>query len=400
MSKGALPSGYSFVPKGNVYITSNCRKLTQERGRSVFTVVDAKKQQIGIGVPTDIYVGVQFKERETRADRATNVLKRDESIAKSFQKEIMKEFPQIPSESLRKTLKIALEKGKGKVGRTGKLDVRRKVQLAVRAHIRHCETDYDTLLRNGVAREDARKQVEAKIQDVFKAWRGGLQTMRAKPAKTPKSPVRPNTKVLQATKHVEQENTERASNNTKASSLTAADSVDFILREAQTASLALNQTIFTARHAMRAHRQNETVKKVVATMSTPTRQQRPSSNAPKPKVVPTAASFRERRTPKPRVIQPVACSPPRKQARRTKQTTTSLDGLRRADRVRIERWVAHIDRIEHNILAECRRPLRKLRTIAAFHDRINTILADAAVQRIQPTVAARENLIMRLRRMT
>lgn len=400
MSKRALPSGYSFVPKGNVYITSNCRKSTQERGRSVFTVIDAKNQQIGIGVPTDIYLGVQFKERETRADRAANVLKRDESIAKSFQKEIMKEFPQIPSDSLRKTLKIALEKGKGKVGRTGKLDVRRKVHLAVRAHIRHCETDYDTLLRNGIAREDARKQVEAKIQEVFKAWRGGLQTMRAKPANTPKSPVRPNTKVVQATKRVQQEDTGQVTNNTRALSLTAADSVDFILREAQTASLALNQTIFTARHAMRAHRQKASVEKVVVTKSTPTKPQKPTSIKPKPGVVPTAASFRERRTPKPRIIQPVACSPPRKQAGRTKQTTTSLDGLRRADRVRIERWVAHVDRIEHNILAKCRRPLKKLRTIAAFHDRINAILADAAVKRIQPTAAARENLVMRLRRMT
>ena len=101
MSKGALPSRYSFVPKGNVYITSNCRKLTQERGRSVFIVVDAKNQQIGIGVPTEVYVGVQFKEKDTRADRAANVIKRDEGIAKSFQSEIMKEFPQIPSNSLR-----------------------------------------------------------------------------------------------------------------------------------------------------------------------------------------------------------------------------------------------------------------------------------------------------------
>lgn len=405
-SKGALPSGYAFVPKGNIYITSNCRKLTQERGRSVFIVIDAKKQQIGIGVPTDIYLGVQFKERDTRADRAANVLKRDESIAKGFQKEIMKEFPQIPSESLRKVLKIALEKGKGKVGRTGKLDIRRKVHLAVRAHIRHCETDYDTLLRNGTAREDARKQVEAKIQEVFKAWRAGLQTMRGQPAKTTKPAVRPKTKVVQATKHVEQEDTTQATNKTRAPSLTAADSVDFILRTAQTASLALNKTIFTARHAMRVQRQNGSVREVVTTKSTLTKQQKSASNTPKSEVIPTAASFRERRTPKPRVIQPVECSPPRKTASRTRQATqatqatqaaTSMDRIRQSDRARIARWVAHIDRMEHALLAKCRRRPRKLRSIAAFHDRINAILADAAVKRIEPTVAARNNLVMRLK---
>lgn len=399
VSKGALPNGYAFVPKGNIYITSNCRKLTQERGRSVFTVIDAKKQQIGIGVPTDIYLGVQFKERETRADRAANVLKRDESIAKGFEKEIMKEFPHIPSDSLRKTLKIALEKGKGKVGRTGKLDVRRKVHLAVRAHIRHCETDYDTLLRNGVAREDARKLVEAKIQDVFKAWRGGLQTVRAKPANIPKSPVRPSTKVIQTTKRVQQEDTGEATTKTRAPSLTAADSVDFILRTAQTASLALNNTIFTARHAMRASRQNGVVKKVVATKTTLTRQQKPASNTPKPEVVPTAASFRERRAPKPRVIQQVACSPPRKQARRTTQNsrnTTSLDRLGHRNRARIARWVATIDRIEHVLLTRCRRRSTKQRIIRNLYDQINKVLAAAAVGRIEPTAAARKDLAIRL----
>ena len=387
VSKGALPSRYSFVPKGNVYITSNCRKLTQERGCSVFIVVDTKKQQIGIGVPTEVYVGVQFKERDTRADRAANVIKRDEGIAKGFESEIMKEFSQIPPNSLRNVLKIALEKGKGKVGRTGKLDVQRKVHLAVRAHIRHCETDYDMLLRTGVAREDARKQIEARIQDVCKAWGGSLQTTRVKPAKTLKpSSVRPNSKVLQATQQVKRDSTRQPTKDKEVSSLTAADSVDFILREA-------------TRRAMRAHREKGGMAKVDTTKTKPQKQQIPSPDTSSPKVVATAASFRERRTPKLRVTQPITPSPSRVNER---WANPNMPNLEHENRAQILRLIARIDRLEHSLTMrrkkKDRRRVTRLTTIVSLHGQINGILADAAIQMIETSAAARRDLVRRLRR--
>lgn len=392
MSKGALPKGYAFVPKGNVYITSNCRKLTQEKARPVFTVIDAKNRQIGIGVPTDVYLVVQFKETETRANRAANVLKRDEGMAKGFERDTRDAFPQIPASSLRNVSKIALEKGKGKVGRTGKLDVQRKVHLAVRAHIRHCETDYDKLLRNGVAREDARQRIEAKIQEVCRAWGGGSQSKHGKPAKTPKSPTRPSTKAVQAAKRVKHENLDQEVNNVETSRLTAADSIDAILREAEGASPAASNLF--ARHAMRSHRQDAAVANVASRDLEATKPQTASPNTSTPKVVPTAASFRERRAPKPTVPQPLAAGPAGANTPRTSRTTQILD---HQDRARIRRCIARIAKVEDMLTRECRRRMRKLRTIESLYRRINATLTGAAIDKIEHSAAARKNLVRRLR---
>ncbi|KUI63259.1 hypothetical protein VP1G_10404 [Cytospora mali] len=167
VSRAKLPSGYSFVPKGNVFTTGNCRRRTQAANRAVYMVFEHgdKKKQIGIGVPTKIYLQVQFDERNTRAERASNVQKKDETIAKEFAKAIMKEFPRIPANVVPRVLEKALEKGKDKVGRTSTLDISRKAILAVRAYIRHQHTEYDALLRGGMIKDEARKEVAAKEKE-------------------------------------------------------------------------------------------------------------------------------------------------------------------------------------------------------------------------------------------
>jgi len=46
------------------------------------------------------------------------------------------------------------------------------VRLAVVAHIRHTETEYDTLLASGYDRWDARAQVEERVDRVMSQWQG------------------------------------------------------------------------------------------------------------------------------------------------------------------------------------------------------------------------------------
>jgi hypothetical protein len=45
--------------------------------------------------------------------------------------------------------------------------MRRQFALPLVAHIRHTETEYDTLLANGFDQHDARARVEAKIDQVL-----------------------------------------------------------------------------------------------------------------------------------------------------------------------------------------------------------------------------------------
>ncbi|KAG6365739.1 hypothetical protein INS49_007350 [Diaporthe citri] len=398
--KGSLPSGYSFVPKGNVYITSNCRKLTQAGGSPVYIVIDAKNHQIGLGIPTETYVGVQFKEMETRADRAANVLKRDEGIAKGFQKEIMNIFPQIPSKALQNVLKIALEKGKGKVGRTGKLDIQRKAHLAVWAHIRHCETGYDALLRNGIPREDARKQVEEKIKEVRKAWGGDSQMMRGKPGKSSRSLARANIKSTQAAEGARKDSPGHLKKSVKTASLTTAITSAASPRASKMAGHLTNERNAAVRNARRAHRRKKSLDELTKGGTKPAKQQ--EAAAPKtasPKVVATAASFREKRTPKPTVIEPAAPSPHKGKARRVDPTMPNLDHESRAQ---ISRLITRVDRIERAHRTGRRRQRQRhvttLCTMASLNNQINRILADASIQAIEPSTAARKDLSRRLRR--
>lgn len=180
-----IPRKYSFVPKGNVYITANCRKSTQEADQKVYVVIspDKHKKIIGIAVPKHIHDDVSAREAQTRSQRAAAVDKRDASIKTQFEKAILQEYPRIPAESLAKVLKIALEKKSGKVGRTGTMNIEMKARLAVRAHIRHYHTLYDTQLRTmKMSKEMARDAVKDQVNALAVAW--GKAPGTARRAKT------------------------------------------------------------------------------------------------------------------------------------------------------------------------------------------------------------------------
>lgn len=182
-----MPQGYIFVPKGDVYITSHCRKQTQAANQTVFAVLNAKNATIGIRVPASIYESVQASHEATRDQRAQAVQRKDTKLETQFRDAVLKRFPQVPAEALSLTVARAMRKGSGRVGRAGKLDVEEKAELAVRAHIRHAHTDYDRLMRGGTSREKARSETYAKINEVIRQWGGDPSQRRSRPPKGSKS---------------------------------------------------------------------------------------------------------------------------------------------------------------------------------------------------------------------
>lgn len=78
----------------------------------------------------------------------------------------------MPVGSLDVILHHAFLKGSGRVGRTTTTSDERKAILAVEAHIRHMHTPYETLLREGKSREEARKEVWQMVQAIRMAWAG------------------------------------------------------------------------------------------------------------------------------------------------------------------------------------------------------------------------------------
>jgi hypothetical protein len=179
-----MPKGYRFVPKGNVYITKNCRKKTHDADKTLYVVVDERDKPLGLRCPSHIYHAVMREHRATAEQRAAAVQKRDAAIEESFEETMVTLFPKIPKAEIPQILKHSLKKHSRRVGRTGTVALHDRVKLAVRAHIRHVHTDYDQLLKQGVDRVTAREKVWARLNEVARLWGGRpLKPAMAAPAK-------------------------------------------------------------------------------------------------------------------------------------------------------------------------------------------------------------------------
>jgi hypothetical protein len=87
--------------------------------------------------------------------------------------EIRQLFPGCPSGRADEIARHAGERGSGRVGRSaaGRALDDHAITLAVVASVRHRDTEYDSLLMAGLARDEARDRVRGDIDDVLAEWR-------------------------------------------------------------------------------------------------------------------------------------------------------------------------------------------------------------------------------------
>jgi hypothetical protein len=98
----------------------------------------------------------------------------DRQYVEQFAKRVRELFPRCPAGSEEKIAEHACLKYSGRVGRSAsakRLD-ENAVRLAVVAHIRHSETNYDELLARGLDRWEARSEVEETLDLVLRRWQG------------------------------------------------------------------------------------------------------------------------------------------------------------------------------------------------------------------------------------
>lgn len=192
-----VPKGYGFLRKGNVYQTGLCRRLTREADKTLF-VVTREKRTLGLRAPIFILKEVHEKDEATKGTRQANVARRDLSTRNDFKAVLLRQFPSIPPHSVELVLDHTLKKSSGRVGRTGTCSVEDKVRLAVVAHVRHRWTEYETLLRGGMPREKARREVKGEIGKVLRSWGGTspqVKKMVRQPATKTATTKLPMTKV-------------------------------------------------------------------------------------------------------------------------------------------------------------------------------------------------------------
>lgn len=127
-------------------------------------------------------------DEEARARRRERAAARrpieDERFQERFAAAIRTQFPSCPKERAAAIAGHAGTRGSGRVGRSraGRELDPRAVTLAVRASVRHRDTDYDERLMHGEPREEARIAVEPAVTEILERWtrpqltvlRGGL----------------------------------------------------------------------------------------------------------------------------------------------------------------------------------------------------------------------------------
>lgn len=112
---------------------------------------------------------LRARRREREAERRAEL---DETFVDGFAARIRELFPRLSAGRERTIAEHACLKYSGRIGRSalGKKMDEQAVRLAVIAHIRHTETNYDELLGRGCERADARRAVANRVDEVLSAW--------------------------------------------------------------------------------------------------------------------------------------------------------------------------------------------------------------------------------------
>ncbi|MBU0729207.1 MAG: DUF2293 domain-containing protein [Proteobacteria bacterium] len=169
-----------FLPSGDAALTRRSRKYSR-----LATVVvkwsRARKryERQGLLVENE---SIEQAEKECKADVGQRELRRaqaavrraelDEEYLGAFANRVRELFPGCPAGREKFIAEHACRKYSGRVGRSSSAKAldEEAVRLAVVAHIRHQETDYDELLLRGDDRVSAREQVRARIDGVLQRW--------------------------------------------------------------------------------------------------------------------------------------------------------------------------------------------------------------------------------------
>ena len=172
-----------FLPSGDAALTRRARKHSQ-LSAVVLKWRRARKHYQRQGLLVE-EAGLQEAEKQCLSDgevrarrRAREAEKRaelDQEYVASFAEHVRKIFPSCPASREQDIAEHACRKYSGRVGRSAaaKQFDEDAVHLAVAAHVRHRETNYDRLLAQGHERSEARVEVLQAVHAILDQWAAG-----------------------------------------------------------------------------------------------------------------------------------------------------------------------------------------------------------------------------------
>ena len=169
-----------FLPSGNVALTRRARKhstlvavvLKWSRARRRYERQGLLVEAQGLKIAEEECLAdseVRTRRREQEAVRREEV---DSKYVEEFAARVREFFPGCPPGREREIAEHACLKYSGRIGRSASAKAMDEVavRLAVSAHVRHRETEYDELLAKGHERWHARSAVEAAVDRVLQKW--------------------------------------------------------------------------------------------------------------------------------------------------------------------------------------------------------------------------------------
>ena len=171
-----------FLPSGDAALTRRAKKhstlsavvLKFSRARRRYErqgllVEEGALEQAEAECLADSEVRARRNERE-QVRRA----ELDQHYVEKFAERIREMFPHCPGGREQTIAEHACLKYSGRVGRSAaaKSFDEHAVRLAVVAHIRHRETDYDDVLAKGLERHEARVRVRDVVEEICERWAG------------------------------------------------------------------------------------------------------------------------------------------------------------------------------------------------------------------------------------
>lgn len=169
-----------FLPSGDMALTRRSRKYSRlsvvvlkwSRPRKRYERQGVLVENEAIEQAGKECKGDAGQREVRRIQAATRRSELDEVYLASFAKRVRELFPGCPAGREKVVAEHACRKYSGRVGRSAaakELD-EKAVRLAVIAHIRHRETDYDELLIGGLERSEARREVLGRVDGVLEKW--------------------------------------------------------------------------------------------------------------------------------------------------------------------------------------------------------------------------------------
>ena len=171
-----------FLPSGDAALTRRARKhsklvavvLRWSRNRKRYERQGLLVEEDALArAEEECEADAEARERR-RVQAALRRAELDQKFISQFAARVRELYPQCPAERERVIAEHACRKYSDRVGRSAAAKAldENAVRLAVVAHVRHAETEYDDLLIGGHDRREARASVQRRVSEVLDEWEG------------------------------------------------------------------------------------------------------------------------------------------------------------------------------------------------------------------------------------